>query len=357
MKIESLTPAEVKRLVGGRDFLAGPVIPITGQRAGSQLLNPDLEENDVILNIARDEQDRIIGFIGALPGSFGGQGRFAWNSGWWVDPVKGRQAAMPLFYRFLEQWDMRVMFSDLTPLTSEILGRMSFIRTSCRKGIRLYYRSVLAKVLVPRSPGFKKIGWLLAGVDFVLNLLAALYRAGWKLMVKKTGIPVREREGIDHSTGELIEQTREPGSIPRDREQLEWIIAHPWILRENRDEQQDKYPFSSFDPGFEQKLLRIGTAFLMVTIHDRHLKVPYIYYEGEAVLKDVAGYLNRLAVNKHVTMLSSYHPGLSRALRKVRGPVLFRKPVTRYTACSDVLYNLSGEGFFLQDGDGDAAFT
>ena len=364
-------------MIESHDFLAGPVIPITRQRAESQFLNPDLEEDDVILNIARDEQERIIGFIGALPGSLGSHSRFAWISGWWVDPGSGRQAAMPLFYKFLKQWDMRVMFTDLTPKMREIFGRMNSVRIIDRQGIRLYYRSVLTQVMVQRSPGFRKIRWLLGAIDFFANLFAGLYRIIWKLRPRITAFQIKELTAIDESAEEFIRRTRERNSIPRGKEQIDWIIDHPWILREKGDVQKDKYPFSSSDPGFEQKLVRIseregkgngsgtgegsgtgpGTAFFMVTIHRGHLKIPYLYNDNEDVLKNVAEYLNRLAVSRRVSMLSSFHPGLARALRKVRGPLLFRKKVIRYTACSGVLYNLSEEGFVFQDGDGDAAFT
>ncbi len=366
MKIESLTARDVKQLIDSQDFLAGSIIPIVRHRAESQFLNPDLHEDDVILNIARDDHGRIMGFIGALPGSLGDHGRFAWNSGWWVDPETGREAAMPLFYKFMEQWEMRVMFSDLTPQTFEILSRINFIRTSEREGIRLYYRSVLSGILVQRSLRHKNFRWLFTVVDLFVNLFMLVCRAVWKLAGQSQGIPekdIKEMDEIDNETEELISRCRGPKNIPRGKWQLDWIIAHPWILREKPDQQKDKYPFSSFDEDFEQLMIRIesraesGTAFLIINIHNRHLKIPYLYYKGETVLHDVASFLNRLAVSRRVSMLSSYHPGLTSALWDVRGPVLYRKPIIRYTGCSEDLYKISGDGFVLQDGDGDAVFT
>jgi len=376
MKIESLKARDVKHLIDRQDFLSGPVIPVTRHRAESQLLNPDLEEEDVILNIARDDQDRIIGFIGALPGNLGDKGRFAWNSGWWVDPVSGREAAMPLFYKFLEQWDMRVMFSDLTPQTYKILNRMSFIRTFKRDGIRLYYRSVLSGLLTQKSPALKRFRWLFSGIDFLVNLFVAVYGLVWKLAGEKYSSPDTEITDIreikdnkdddkdnDREIEELISSSRDSKSIPRGIKRLTWIMAHPWILRDKLDQQQEKYPFSSFDRDFDQKLIIIdsregtGKAFIMVTIHGRHLKIPYVYYTGDNMLPGAASFLNRLAVSRRVSILSSYHPGLAKALWDVRGPVLYRKTITRYTACSEDLYKISGDGFVFQDGDGDAVFT
>lgn len=362
LKIESLTARDLRTRIEEPGFFETDVIPISRHRAESQLLNPDLEETDVILNIARDERGRIIGFSGALPARLDKKERFSWNSGWWVDPERGRHAAIPLFYKFLEQCDLKALFSDLTPHTFEILGNMSFIRTFHREGVRIYYRSAFSWLLPERRKAYQKIRLLLNILDFLVNIPVVIYRASWFLFHNNDDRRFREVSEIDSETEILIKGSRVHGAIPRGKKHLEWIRNHPWILRRKPDRQEGSYPFSAYDKGFRQSWIRmdedeVPKAFIIVNLHNRHMTVPYIYLASDDFFPGIADHLNRLAARSGASMLSSWHPGLSTALRKSGGPSVYRKTVLRYGGITEKMQAILKVNPFLYDGDGDAAFT
>lgn len=362
IRIESLTAFELDRKLGQSEFFTGPVIPITRHRAESQLRNPDLEEGDIVLNIARDVDGRVIGFIGALPARLNEKVRFAWNSGWWVDPVRGRHVAMPLFYKFLEQWDMKIMFSELTPYTHEILEKMSFMNTFMKEGIRLYYRSAFARMLPNRSKNFRKIKWLLALLDFLVNIPVFLYRISWLLVHMKKDDRFSEVSEIDGETETLIEESREKAAIPRRKEHFEWIRNHPWILRHKPDQWEGQYPFSAYDKEFRQMWIRMDErgapkAFIIVNLHRRHMTIPYIFMTSNELLPAIAGHLNWLAAKSGAMMLSSWHPELSVTIKSRYGPSIYQKSVKRFACFSNRMFNFFGTKITIYDGDGDVSFT
>ena len=362
LKIESLTAGDLRERTADPGFFETEVIPISPHRAESQLQNPDLEEGDVILNIARDKEGRVIGFTGSLPARLDEKKGFAWNSGWWVDPGRGRHAAIPLFYMFLQQCDLKAVFNDLTPHTHDILEKMSFIRTFRREGTRLYYRSALARLLPQKRKALRRIRWLLTLLDFMINLPVFLYRTYWFLVHNTEDARFREVTEIDRETENLIEETREQGAIPRGKVHFEWIRNHPWILQRKPEGIGGKYPFSSYDEGFRQAWIRMDEAgepkaFIIVNLHRQHMTVPYIFMSSDELLPAIAGYLSRLTARSGALMLSSWHPGLAEALRRTGGPSVYKKAVTRYGGITEKMQEVIKGDLFLYDGDGDAAFT
>lgn len=363
MRIESLTAADLKNYIDGVDFLSEEVFPITLHRAESQLLNPDLERDDIILTVARDERGRVAGFIGALPGQLDDGTRFAWNSGWWMDPVLGRESGMPLFYTFLKQWNMRVMFSDLTPLTCEILTQMGMFRTRKTEGVRLFLRAPLALVLPSKNRVFRSLKWLFHSIDYFANIFIDI-RLGYLTGLMEESLAGRFRE-IDSPGDEetaLINGSALNSVCKRVSRHFDWIMHNPWILTADPDIQKKKYPFSSFSRQFIQKWFRTGSdgkdeVLLMVSIRDRHLKMPYLFYRDARSLHVAAELILWLSARYRVSMITTFHPVFSGVLAGCGGPILLKRKIQRLTAVSGELSAVKGEDFFFQDGDGDSVFT
>lgn len=363
MRIDSLNAAGLQQMIANSDFLSGEVIPVTVHRARSLMLNPDLDKDDIILNIARDEKGHVTGFIGALPAKMNDGTRFAWNSGWWVDRASGREAAMPLFYSFLKQWDMKVMFPDLTSQTYRILTEMRMFRTRKTAGTRIYLRSPLAMILPSRNRLFRSLRWLFVSIDFMINILIDLrlaflgrkYRKAFSGRFRKISAP-KEQDA------KLIEEHSEKAGYSRNLRHFDWILHHRWLLTTKPDIQKKKYPFSSFVRHFEQRWIRVGPegageVLFLLTIRDRHLKIPYIFYRDEKYLQETARIIIMLAIRKRVSLITTFHPALSKLLAASPGPRLLKKTIYRMTAVSEELFPKLGEGHFFQDGDGDAIFT
>jgi hypothetical protein len=327
-------------------------------------LNPRGDPDDVILLIAYTDNDNMAGYIGALPDRLNlvpGK-RVAWNSGWWADPVHGRDAAMPLFYKFLERWNKNVLFADLTPLTYKIACKTEFFRGKVRPGIRGYLRMPLAEILPPKNKIFRSVRWLLKITDSVFNLAWEYRLQAWEKKHKPDKDIIWEYVSRwEPAVSDLIQHESAMELVRRGEAEFDWIRDYPWIIEGKPDENAKKYNFSSHSKRFEHHRIKLSegdrvVAFLVVTIRDFHLKVPYLYYR-EGSLPAVADFLLHYLISAHASYISVFREDLSGYLHNCRSPMIWKKTILRYSAISNELAGLIPEGYILQDGDGDGVFT
>jgi hypothetical protein len=346
------------------EFKNSTLIPVTPQRAMSQSINPRGHPDDIILIIAYNDTDELAGYIGALPDRLSlipGK-RIAWNSGWWVDRVRGRDAAMPLFYRFLDRWNKQVLFADLTPLTFKIVCKTGFFQGKIRMGTRGYLRLPLADILPSKNKAFRTMKWLFAAADFIFNIFWDLRLQIWKnrnQMDKKY-----ECEFVsewDSSTLNLIQRESAMELIRRGEAELTWIRDYPWIIQGSPDVNARRYQFSSHKRRFEHQRIKISEgnqiiAFLIITLRDNHLKVPYLYY-NKGSIPVVTNFLLHFMLSRHVSYISVFREDLAEFIIKYHAPMIWKKRITRYAAVSNDLAGILPEVYSLQDGDGDSVFT
>jgi len=364
MKFREITIDQLVTFVQSEEFQSGNVIPIAPQRARSQSVNPAARPGDIVLTIAYNEQDQIVGYIGALPDKPVSEQveRMAWNSCWWVDPVKGNEAAMQLFLRFLGHWNKNVLFSEMTPRTFQILSRMDFFQTKVRKGYRGYLRLALAVFLPDRHGFFRGMRWLLKFLDGSFNLFWNIRLRVWMGLHKgMKGISWEFIDQIDSRAGTLIKNNQGNYLNTRDQEELSWIINNPWILEGSDDNITSRYHFTSHSRTFKQKLVLISeeedpVAFLVLNNRDGHLTIPYLFGD-ENQLEPVKEFLVTFMIRERIKYISTFHDKLAAYLFNSRIPMVFKKPVPRFTAISKQLVEHMGEDFNMQDGDGDVVFT
>ena len=363
MKFREITIDQLVSFVRSEEFQTGKVIPITPQRALSQSVNPAARPDDIVLTIAYDDQDRIIGYIGALPDRpLSAQiERIAWNSCWWADPDRGSEAAMQLFLRFIGHWDKNVLFSEMTPHTYEILSRMDFFQTRRRQGFRGYIRLALAVFLPSRHGFFRGMRWLLNGVDGLFNLFWNIRLRIWIGLHKKKDFSWEFIDQIDSRAGEVIRNNQGNYLNTRGETELNWIINNPWVLEGRDDNITTRYHFTSHTRKFKQQLVLISeedhpVAFLVLNNRDGHLKIPYLFGE-EKYMDSITGFLVPFMIRERIKYVTTFNDNLAVHLFRSRIPVLFKKSVPRFTGISKQLLEHIGEDYKMQDGDGDVVFT
>lgn len=346
------------------EFRKSSLIPVTPQRARSQSLNPRGNPDDVVLIIAYDDDKELIGYIGALPDRLNlvpGK-RVAWNSGWWVDPERGRDVAMPLFYKFLDRWNKNVLFADLTPLTYQIACKTGFFLGKVRMGVRGYLRMPLADILPLKKRIFVSFRWIFTAVDFIFNLLWEMRLKIWKYRHQMgNNIKYEFIQDWDTSISDLIRRESAMELIRRGEAEFDWIRDYPWILEGKPDEDAKRYHFTSHTKRFDHQRIKISQgnavkAFLIVTLRDNHLKVPYLYCERGA-LAQVMNFLIHHMISVNARYISVFREDISGYLLNSHTPMIWKKRIARYTAVSKELSGLLPDGYILQDGDGDAVFT
>lgn len=361
--------------------------PITPLRAISQSLNPQARSEDIALIIAF-EGNTLVALAGILPGTIHGQvnEKAASNTCWWADAAKGRQIAFPLLMKAFALCQERMFMTDLTPHTLDILektGRFEF--PDLPYGIRGFLKFNLHEVLPVKMPSLQKFRPLLRLSDKTLNGLLWPYRKMNQSKLKAKGISTEPRTGqavfnrssnlsdkaikteiLNSLTEELytfIEEHSYDEFVRRSGEELEWIVAHPWITTQDQNPSAPllDYPFSHLVKSFKQYFLHISTSekttgLLLISMRDGHMKVPYAYFDikdAPLVLKEIY----RQAILNDAITLTLFLPELVNEMASSAHPFIFKKPIRRLAAVSKQLSSLFGQYPRLQDGDGDVVFT
>lgn len=364
MKFEEYTLSQLVSYTLSDKYEQSAVIPITPLRAKSQVKNPRANPEDIVLIIAYNDQDEMIGYIGALPDWVGGDihKKAAWNSCWWIDPVNGREEAMPLFYRFIDRWDRKVMFAELTPQTFQIVSRMGFFEGRIITGCRGYLRLPLSEILPAKRNIFQPIRWLLYAIDTIFNLFWEIRLMIWNALNRKNdNMEWQFVESSDEEIARLISQSSDKELTRRGEAELTWIRDHPWVMEGRPDTYAKRYHFTSHARHFLHQWIKIISgndlrAFLIITLRNGHLKVPYLYYTPES-LPDILDFLLHYMINNKVLYVTLYRKDLADWFMKSKSPMLYKRRIPRYTAISKDLSDSVPEDYFLQDGDGDCVFT
>jgi hypothetical protein len=364
MRFVEIPLSGILEFTSTEEFKNSPVIPVTPHRARSHSMNPRGNPDDIILILAYNEKDELIGYIGALPDrlNFNPGHRVAWNSCWWVDPVRGKEIAMQLFYRFLDRWNRQVLFADLTPLTYKIISKTGFFQSRIQTGARGYLRMPLSEILPPKNKVFRSLKWLFSATDFIFNIFWEIRLKIWKnrneIDEKMKWFFIRD---LDSSIISLMQKESTKELIDRGEEELNWIRDYPWVSQLKDKVYAHRYYFTYYARRFEHHRVKLTEnneikAFLIVTIRNNHLKIPYLYYDTGS-LSLVMDFLLHFMISTKVRYISIFRNDLAEYLLKSPIPMIWKKRIPRYTATSKDIIGILPQEYQLQDGDGDCVFT
>lgn len=367
LQIRDITIRNLAGFIESDEFQTMEHIPISPRRALSQGKNPHASPDDRILFLAY-EDGRFAGYLGALPDVFlvsGTSHKVAWLSCMWVDPELRRLGiAGKLLHHANEVWESGLLISNFIPKSKAAFDKTQlFVPFKELKGIRGYLRFDIAQIMVTKKPSLHKISWLMKSVDALLNMgneFRILFRRNLQ-----TALRVNWLADIDEVTSRFISIHNQFHLTRKGKEHFDWIRSSPWIIEEPYpDRDALRYDFSSSDTRFRQYCISLsdtdGTtaAFLMLSLRGNHLKTPFVFCEKgkeEHILRFLYGFMIR---NK-VRTFTTFHPELVSAVKTGRNPFLHTRRVTLETIITPGLKTKLGNtgSYYLQDGDGDAAFT
>jgi hypothetical protein len=343
---------------------AGPV-PITPWRAASQVNNPSVLPDDVLLLVAMDDE-RMAGYLGILPAGARDQkaGRLFWNTCFWVDAAYGAKVSMALLQTFLNYTGNHVLFSDLSERTAAVIERLPGFTVSSRKGILLRLRPSLAIrtqsiVYSGKAPplirllAYSRLAYL---ADTLLRPVFFLRR----FKAKSQCASSQELVVADHPSADLIsfiKTMNTSGPVMIDMAVAEWWTRGGWLAEPGKANQSiaKDYYFSSIAIEHHYRWFMLTDmkgikAAGVFSSRDGLIKTHYVWAtkdSEEALFSALTGYL--LNGKNYHTILSyqeKYLAFLSRAFN-------YKKPyLKRFTALPPGM-----EGIELQDGDGDYIFT
>lgn len=367
IEIKQLNKKLLLEYINSVHFGTGNDIPISFHRAHSQVKNPRLDEEDIILLLAFDEGN-LIGYLGILPDTIFLKDREPIKIGWlsciWVSQhARGKGISMKLVFKSLELWNNKILLTEYVPSIKIIYDRTNqFVnKPFSKKGIRLYIKFDLYNILPPKSVIFFRLKWLLKAIDFCTNGLLNIRSKFFKADLSHVHF-----EYIDHIDDELndfIVRKQDRQLFKRSKDDLNWIIQNPWILSSiKKDDLNKKYYFSSTAKSFNFYSLIIRNsdnkliAFMIFAKRDNALKLPYLYHDN--CLDKIVNVINYHLIKWNIRTFTSFHSDLAQKLKCKKTPAIYRKEIIRNYMISSIFKDeIFNSDFEIQDGDGDCSFT
>lgn len=361
MEFKNYNLAQLKAYIESGEFLESEVIAITPLRVLSQLKNPNAQANDIVLSTACNNEGQIIGFIGALPDKVNGI-KCAWNSCWWVKPGTPAQVSMKLLFTFISNWQKKVLFSEMTPHTSQIIEKLGFCNTKTIAGFRGYYRFSLAEVLPGKKKTLEKIKKILQITDFLLNLVLR-FRHSFQSI--KPSLKTETTQTLTPNDDAFISKFNQNSPSKRLSIEFNWIVQNPWVTLSSPATKKisKRYYFTYEAKRFETVWVRFFRdnemlALVNYTIRNEALKLCYVFCHSSDAESISNYFMNLLKTDRKIATITTFHESLSEVFNKQPKGFLYKVRLPKYSAISNELLNESGiEHPEFQMGDGDAIFT
>ncbi len=359
MRIVEVTVGELSDFVNSPEYLRLDVKPITPLRAVSQAKNPDAAASDIAL-IYACENNSLLSFAGLIPAALNHNNGFAAsNSGWWVNPEKGKALGLPLFLRAFSGSNRRMFFTDCPAYTKEILdktGCFTFFPPVVGKRwfMRFYSGSRLKK------NGYNKYAVTFArGIDLLLNSINIPFMPSGRKENSTGGYEVYQCQKLDGSVVSFIGEHSGDYFLRQDIAKLNWIVSQPWVTTSTTD--TINYPFTYEVQNFSQHFLVIRKegeirAVLLLSMRDNHVTLPF-YYGSSRWINEVAGVLKEHIIKLQANSLILFNEELIRAFEAITLPAYYTKNIVRYSGCSAGLEPFFPTTGLFQDGEADVVFT
>jgi len=362
MQIVPYNKSQLNELINSEFFKSLIKIPISYQRALSQINNPYCSEDDILLWAAY-ENASLVGYIGALPDLItlnGSENKIYWVSCFWVsDKQRTQNLASQLFFLILKNYRERLLFSNfLFSLEKTYQSLGVFKPTQYIKGVTLYRNLCFAPIIEARYPELEEYIPFYRSTEKFLNkalkirdIFVRNFRAKYRIEDSKV---------FDDEFKAFLKNYQEshPEIVVRDAEHFDWIISYPWILTKISEQEDDRYYFSSKSSKFEYLSVKFYNhdkleGFLFLNIRDKDLSVYYVYAENE-LINCISNYISVISKKYNFDKINCFEPRLTEALSRKRNGYIYKKKSKRpYILPRNFEINAS----VFQDGDGDAVFT
>ncbi len=365
MRIREIRHHQLQAYIDSEEYKRSEFVAISKHRALSQLRNPRAKAEDLVLVLIY-EGGEMVAYLGVLPDDFyfaTGVEHVGWMTCIWVNPkMRGKGVAKKLLNTVFEAWDYKVLGTGFTPTAYGLYQRTGqFMDLAKPKGLRGYLRLNLAYLLSKKDPKWNKWKPFLTCIDVLFNIPNALRLKFYPIHCPK----FEYLSEIDAEAWAFVQATKGKELMNRNREDLQWIMRNPWLISsELNDHNAERYHFSATDKLFNFLTIKVYDndlkmiGFLMLSIRDKQLKIPYIYYKKgaeEAVLQVVYKHLLELKLD----MLTIFHQPLVEHLKNNTSPFFMKRNFQRHYIIGKVLREqlAATNGFIIQDGDADEAFT
>jgi len=361
MIIKTYTKNELREFIDSDFYAILSKVPISHHRAISQIHNPVISDDDILLWVAY-ENAAVMGYIGVLPDRWitpEQQCDIRWLSCFWVDEKhrKGNVASM-LMMSVLRAHRHHLMISNFLFALEDEYSKMGiFHPVVYKQGFDYYIRARFTKLIVSKYPVLSKVEKLIQSTEALVNQVFSFWK--WLHPRLQVSPNIRTDQRFDEDLDRfLMNYTLEKKLNQRSANYFKWIYEYRWVKEGKRDKQSERYFFSSVSDRFTYIPVRIydkqqlnGFAFLK--IRDNALTVSFLYADDK-YLKDMAAYIFNIAKTEQIDLITCYDVRLCRFLQRQQSRfILKRKRRQPYLFPLSLTCSVNA----LQEGEGDSVFT
>ncbi|MEA3445717.1 MAG: hypothetical protein U9R19_13440, partial [Bacteroidota bacterium] len=209
----------------------------------------------------------------------------------------------------------------------------------------------------------KKIKAVLKFADYALNNLNIFRTLLLKRKFSLHQLDIEYEEHINNEIARFISTHQDKEYFKRSGKELNWMLDYRWVLENDEQAWHEavKYYFSSAELVFKYHCLSFREngkllAFAILRQRNKSFTLPYIYSEkksGTRVLQAIFEFL----LQHKATDFTLFHPEFTECADKQEIPFFYTRKIPKDFAVSNEISHLISSGKFLQDGDGDCAFT
>jgi GNAT superfamily N-acetyltransferase len=368
MEIRKFNSIELKEFIYSEEYKNLKVIPITRHRALSHINNPRVSPNDPILYLAYDKGE-LVGYRIVMADKIfldNKEHKIGWYSCVWVDPNnRGKGIAKEVVKASLEDWENKIVLGDPVAESKALyLQTGQFTDIVKPTGIRGYLRFSITKIFINKIPALNKIKLLLQVIDYLLNIPNNIRLILWENSIKVNRKDIEYITEIDKEVELFITENNKQDLSRRNKTELNWILKFPWVLMNPiKDEYMEKFYFSSQSKQFFNLSIKINnreklSAFLIITIRDGNLKIPFISLSNEVDLKKVLDVIYHHMLRYNLSTFTTFNSQLAQYIKNHPNPFILTKSIQRQFLFGKLFENqLLTNKVYIQDGEGDTAFT
>jgi len=367
MEIKAFTVADLRTVLLSEDFWHTKTLPITKHRAISYSQNPRADNDDPVLLVAYQDS-QVIGYLGILPDKIfvnDAVYKFGWLTGWWVDPsCTNTGVGAILLFKALNAYQQQLGVSGGSKEARKVLdASQKFVALRTLKGLDIKFRLNVTGAILRKRPALKIFRVVFKIFDDMMDEIVNLRNFFWKRRNDICqGLTFEYISFIDEETGQFIQRHHQHDLTRKEKADLNWIMAYPWILSAPlKDSAGQRYYFSSRSNRFfylgVKVLAQDGqmVGFFMLKVRDDRMSLVYSYFESQHALSIAAAVVYQ-ALAMDVSALSLYDEQLVASFPELGCPYWSAKGISRGFSLSKALADVPLANYRLHGGDGDLAF-
>jgi len=359
MNVVTLNKKSLSEFIKSDNFNSLPNLPISFQRAVSHINNPRANDDDVLLILIYNELG-IAGYLGIIPDNIfinDSVCKIGWMSCIWVHKnSRGMGIAKQLTLLSAKYYNNKIFATEFTPTAYNLYKKLNIFNDFVNlNGVRVFRQFYLSEVLINKFHFLKHFKPFFKFTDNVLNFFVKLFYKKNNLS-KFKNYTIEKTENINNELENFISENSN-SVFKRFANELNWILNFKWVneVKEISDA-SSRYQFTSEAKQFSNicytiKYDNVITTFVMFTIRDSHLKIPYLF-SNKIDNHLLLALVNNVIIENNVKIFTSYYNCYNNVFKNLS--CVYKKHIIRKYLTTT---NFKTTPEFVCDGDGDCAFV